>query len=242
MKIVQLGAISTGTVIILGIAMVVPAFIQPVHPLLVLLSFNIVDDANIPQWCNELSSVLKKHNVKATVFVTGKVAEEYPECVSVFSSNIDIGSQTYDYVDLTTINDYTEQLKEIKSGKSAIDKAGKLDSRLFKAPYDATDENIYSLLSRSGILADFSYDNQYNKYYDNNFIKFDLTAYDGIYHTPDFFKNLPVTKPALINFDNTTPVEQIDNFVTHLKSVNIRFVSASELTGIDLTIHEEKKA
>ena len=239
MKIVQVGAISTGTVIILGLAMVVPAFMQPAHPLLVLLSFNIADDENTPQWCNELSSVLKKHNVKAAVFITGRVAQENPGCVSGFSSNIDIGSQTYDYVDLTSINDYAGQLEEIKEGKLAVDKAGNLDSKLFKAPFGTTDENIYSLLSKSGILADFSYPSQYNKYYDGKFIKFDLTTQEGLVKSPDYYQNLkPDQGPIIINFDNQTPVEKIDRFVSELKSSHIRFVSASDLTGIDLTINK----
>ena len=239
MKIIQVGAISTGTVIILGLAMVVPAFMQPAHPLLVLLSFNIVDDENTSQWCNDLSSVLEKHNVKAVVFITGKVAQENPECVSGFSSDIDIGSQTYDYVDLTSINDYAKQLEEIKEGKTVVDKVGNLDSKLFKAPFGATDENIYSLLSRSGILADFSYQNQYNKYYDGKFIKFDLTTQDGLGKSPDYYQNLkPDQGPIIINFDNHTPIDKIDRFVSELKSSHVRFVSASDLTGIDLTINK----
>lgn len=237
MKMVQVGAISTGTVIILGIAMVIPAFMQPTQHLLVLLSFNILDDENTPQWCKELSSFLTKQNVKATVFVTGKVAEENPECVSVFSNNVDIGSQTYDYVDLTLINDYSEQLEEIKNGKDAVDKAGNLDSKLFKAPFGATDENIYSLLSTSGILADFSYQNQYNKYYNDKFIKFDSTAYEGLQKSTDYYQSLkPEQGPIIINFDNQIPVEKIDRFVSDLKSSHIRFVSASDLTGVDLTV------
>ena len=237
MKIVQVGAISTGTVIILGIAMVIPAFLQPTQQLLVLLSFNIQDDENTPQWCKELSSVLTKHNVKATVFVTGKVAEEYPECVLVFSNKVDIGSQTYDYVDLTSINNYAEQLDEIKNGKAAVDKAGNLDSKLFKAPFGATDDNIYSLLGSSGILADFSYQNQYNKYYIDKFIKFDSTSYEGSQKSANYYQSLkPEQGPVFINFDNQIPIEKIDQFVSGLKSPHIRFVSASELTGIDLTI------
>ena len=237
MKMVQVGAISTGTVIILGIALVIPAFMQPTQHLLVLLSFNIIDDENTPQWCKELSSLLTKHNVKATVFVTGTVAEENPECVSVFSNNVDIGSQTYDYVNLTSFNDYAEQLEEIKNGKDAVDKAGNLDSKLFKAPFGATDENIYSLLNTSGILADFSYQNQYNKYYNHKFLKFDSTAYEGLQKPADYYQGLkPEQGPIIINFDNEIPVEQIDQFVSDLKSSHIRFVSTSELTGIDLTV------
>lgn len=236
MKIIQVGVISTGTVIILGIAMVIPAFLQPTQHLLVLLSFNIADDENAPQWCKDLASVLTKQNVKAAVFVTGKVAEQHPDCVSVFSDNVDIGSQTYDYVDLTSINNYSEQLDEIKNGKAAVDKAGNLDSKLFKAPFGATDENIYSLLNTSGILADFSYQNQYNKYYVDKFIKFDSTAYEGLQKSADYYQSLkPEQGPVLINFDNQTPIEKIDRFVSDLKSSHIRFVSASDLTGVDLT-------
>ncbi len=242
MKIVQLGAIATGIVIALGIALVIPAFTRsPSYspPLLVMLSVSVTDDSNAPDWCKDLSSIFKRYGIKATVFVTGKVAEEYPECVTVFPNNIDIGSQTYDYVDLTQIPDYTTQLEEVRNGKQAVDYAGKLYSRVFKAPYGSTDDNVYSLLTRSDIVADFSHGQQYNKYYNGQFIKFDLTAYDGPNYSADFFHRLSVTDtPALINFDNSTPIEQIDSFISELKSGNVRFINASELTGIDLTIRE----
>lgn len=241
MKIVHVSAIATAVVIVLGIMLVIPPYLQPRQPLVVLLSFSIVNDKNVPQCCTKLSSVLEKYDVKATIFVTGKVAERYSECITAFSNNIDVGSQTYNYVELTSIEDYTAQLIEVKNGKRAVDDAGGIDSKLFKAPYEATDENIYSLLSSSGILADFSYKNQYNKYYDGQFIKFDLTAYDGTAHSADFFRTLPVDKPVLISFDNSVPIEKIDDFISKLKSRQILFVDASELTGIELTIHREEK-
>lgn len=243
MKIVHAGIITTVIVISLGLLMVVPSFILPAKPQTVLLSFSIVDEHNTPQWCNELSSVLKKYNVKAIVFVTGKIAEQYPECVSTFPDNVDIGSQTYNYENLVSIDDYTARLDEIKNGKRAIYYAGNIDSRIFKAPYGSTDNEIYSLLSRSGIIADFSYTDQYNKYYDNKFIKFEINSYDGKSHSADFFRGLPVTgKPVFINFDNSTPASQIDDLLSKLKSKQINFVSASDLTGFDLTIRGIEKA
>lgn len=242
MKIVHVSAIATAVVIVLGIVLVIPSYLQPRQPLVVLLSFSIVNDKNVPRWCTDLSSVLEKYDVKATIFVTGKVAERYSECITAFSNNIDVGSQTYNYVELTSIKDYTAQLNEVKNGKLAVDDAGGIDSKLFKAPYGATDENIYSLLNRSGILADFSYKNQYNKYHDGEFIKFDLTAYDGSAHSVDFFRALPVDKPILINFDNSIPIEKIDGFISMLKSRQILFVDASELTGINLTVKQGDKS
>ncbi|MFY3741737.1 MAG: peptidoglycan/xylan/chitin deacetylase (PgdA/CDA1 family) [Candidatus Nitrosomirales archaeon] len=245
MKLVHLGAIATGIVIALGIVMVLPAFTRsPSYspPLLVMLSFSVTDDSNAPDWCKDLASIFTRYGIKATVFVTGKVADQYPECVRVFSNNIDIGSQTYDYVDLTKIPDYTAQFEEVRNGKQAVDYAGKLYSQVFKAPYGSTDGNTYSLLSRSDIVADFSYEQQYNKYYNGQFIKFDLTAYEGRNHSGGFFHGLSVTEtPTLISFDNSTPTEQIDSFISELKSGNVRFVNASELTGIDLTIREGER-
>jgi len=242
LKLLYLGAIATGIVIILAVAMISPAFTRAQYynsQLKILLAFSVVDESNVPDWCSDLSSVLKKHGVSATVFVTGKVADQHPECVTTFSNNIDIGSQTYSYVDLPSIPNYTVQLEEVKKGKESVDKAGKLDSKVFRAPYRSTDQNIYSLLSRSGILADFSYERQYNKYYDGKFIWFNVTAYEGRQYQAEFFHKIPVTStPVLINFDNSTSIENIDRFIANLKSSEVRFLNASEITGIDLTVRE----
>jgi len=237
MKIIYAGVISTGSVIILGIALVMPIFFSPTQLLPVILSFDVVDQTNLPQWCNELSSVLKKYDIKSVVFVSGKVAQQHPQCVTDFSNKIDIGSETYDYVPLTSIQDYSQQLEEIKKGKLAVDITGNLDSKLFRAPYLTVDGNIYSLLTRSGILADFSYKQQYNKYYDNKFLKFDLFSYDGTETSPTFIQGLSKNNgPVFIYFDNTTPTEKIDDFISKLKSSNVKFLNASDLTGLDLTV------
>jgi peptidoglycan/xylan/chitin deacetylase (PgdA/CDA1 family) len=169
------------------------------------------------------------------IFLRGKTAEKFPECVNTFHDGVDVGSQTYSYVDLQTIDDYTLQLEEVEHGKHAIDKIGNFDSKLFKAPYGSTDENIYSLLSRSGILVDFSYEHQFNKFYKGKFIKFDSVSY----HSPNIKSIISeiktVKEPIILNYDNTIPVSEIENLLATLKSENIRFVSPSELTGIDLT-------
>lgn len=235
------GAIATGIVIALGLAMLVPIFItQPRYDSerpTIMLSFSLVDSNATPEWCEQLSSVLNKHNIKATVFFAGKVADQSPRCIEILKDEADIGSQTYNYVNLTSISDYTLQLEEVRRGKQAVDVAGNLDSRLFRAPYGATDQNIYSLLSRSNITADFSYDEQYNKFYDGKFIKFDLSTYNGASVSPDsILKSSTHEVPLLINFDERTPIGLINNFITELEKSNIRFVDASELTGLDLTV------
>lgn len=237
MKLVYVSGIATGIVLVLGALMVVPTFLpsngMPTNA--VLLSFVISSDVT-SSWCQGLSDVLDKHNAKAAVYLSGQVAEKVPSCVTSFSKQVDIGSQTYRYVSLSSITDYSIQLDEIKQGKESIDAIGDLDSKLFKAPFGNTDENIYSLLSRSGIYADFSYDSQYNKYYQEQFIKFDLDTYDGTSKNPEFFKNNDLSNPSVILFDSNTPVSEIDHYISELHSRKILLVNPSEITGIDLTV------
>ncbi|MEM2110377.1 MAG: polysaccharide deacetylase family protein [Candidatus Bathyarchaeia archaeon] len=224
--------------------MIIPAFVFTNHyekPTTFMLIFSIIDDYNIPEWAICLSSFLEKTNIKATVFFTGKVAESYPKCVTVFSKNVDIGSQTYSYVNLAAITDYDAQFEEVAKGKKAVDDAGNIYSRLFRAPYGATNENIYSILSRLDIIADFSYKCQYNKYHKGQFIKFDLRTYNGTEHPVDFFLNLPSqSEPVALIFNNHTSIEQIIRLLSELKLGHIRFVNASELTGLDLTIRGDQ--
>lgn len=236
MKIAHIGMVSTTVVIVLGVLIVLPPYLPPQKPLVTLLFFNVNDTANLPQWCYDLSDVLQKQGVKATVFVTGNVAEKYPGCVSKLAQGNDVGSFTYDYASLAG-EDYSVQLEEVKGGKDAVDQAGHIDSRLFRAPYGVTDGNIYSVLNRSGIVADFSYDTQYNKFYQDHFIKFDSLSYDGAQHPSGFFTTLSYDVPVMINFDNKTPVSDIDKFISGLKSRHILLLNASELVGANLTEH-----
>lgn len=253
MKLVHLGIISTGTIIALGIAMVAPAFTQrnPERSIpSVMLIFSITSKhGEASEWCEALSSVLKRQEVKATVFVSGIMAESHPECITSFSSNVDIGSQTYGYEDLTSISNYTQALEDVERGKKAVDEAGDLSSRLFKAPYGRTNENIYSLLSNSGIIADFSYVSQYNRFENNLFVRYDLKTFRGDSEGLRMFSVVSLDDdvvrpydpvPIAINFDEAMEIDIIDNFISQLKSDNldiIHFVNASDIIGLDLTIH-----
>jgi hypothetical protein len=251
MKLVHLGAVSTGIVVLIGVILIVPAFLRDgtgTNGIILLLSFDVQGDSDVSSWCQGLASVLHKHQIKAAVFVSGEIAQTKPECVASFSSDVDVGSQTYSYVDLTAI-DYIEALEEVRAGKRAVDEAGQIDSRLFKAPYGSTDENIYSLLQRSRVLADFSYPSQYNKFENDLFVKYNLTSFSGDTDGQSQFfafisSSSPVTTPIAVNFDSSMQLEQIDEFISKLESVyyRIHFVNASDLTGLNLTVLEDESA
>jgi peptidoglycan/xylan/chitin deacetylase (PgdA/CDA1 family) len=231
--------LTTVLVLVAGFAMISPLFLrldraEPKQK--VMLSFSVSESDDVVEWCKALSSILNGYNVGATVFIVGEVAEQYPQIVSCFGDKVDVGSQTYDNIDLTSIADYSLKLEEVKEGKIAVDGAGNLYSRVFRAPFGATDQDIYSLLSRSGILADFSYDNQYNLYEDGQFVRHNAAVYEGRDYSPDFFLTLPnISEPLIIVFDSTCPISSIESFISELKKGRLEFVNASQLAGFTLT-------
>lgn len=250
MRLLLLGAVSTGIVVAMSVALLFPIFTSvftegPQPPSHVMMAFSINNEANLPGWCTDLQSVLAKSQVKATVFVTGQVAEKYPQCVAGLSSNknLDLGSQTYHYAALASIPDYSKALEEVKAGKDAVDRAGNIDSRVFKAPYGKVDENIYSLLNRSGIAADFSYGEHYNKYQNGQFVRYNVTSYDGAAHPAGFFLDnikQATGTPVVIDFDNSVPSPAVGAFVSDISSgmakrSDAALVNASDLTHMDLT-------
>lgn len=226
MKLIHIGVISTGLVIVTGIGLVLPALIIPHLPenQPVFLSFEINNSYNLPGWCNELADVVEKHNVRATVFISGNLAEQYPECVTGFTKNIEFGSMTYSYVSLPG-SDYILQLDEIRQGKQTIDKIGDVDSKIFKAPYYNTDQNIYSLLTRSGIVADFSYEDHYNIFEDNQFVRYDQVSLNNL----EDFEETSDKRLVTFSFTNNHSIQEIDERIQELKSYHVEFLSASKL-------------
>ncbi len=239
LKIVYVAAIATTIVLLLGIFMVAPVFFREPNGqtnVQVFLSFDAVDKEQVSVWCSELATALKEENVKATVFFSGKVAESNPDILGYFEDGIDIGSQTYNYVDLSTVSDFSVQLEEVKAGKEAVDETGNLYSRVFRAPYGGTDENIYYILSQSDIIADFSYTQQYNLYQNGQFLKYDAVAYEGSLDAVELISENPsASNVYILTFDSSCLVEQIREVISALKETGVEFVNASDLAGVDLT-------
>lgn len=236
MRIIIGGIIATSLLIFVGVLVISPVFYPVNTSVPIMLSFNIYDQSNLPTWCEDLSVFLNSKNIKATIFITGEIAEKYPTCITSFPKSFDIGSQTYSYVQLTEISDYSVQLEEVNRGKRAVDESGNLDSKLFKAPYHITDDNIYSLLTSNGILADFSSQKQYNKYYNGQFLKFDMLTYDSKNNSIDSLQSYESNNgPVQIEFDTFMTINEIQEIISKISSSNIKFVTASEISNMILT-------
>jgi hypothetical protein len=241
LKLRHAAIIATVLVIVAGAALISPLFLRRYESNepkpRVMLCFSILPGPDVILWCKDLASLLGSHNLGGSLFVVGETAEQYPECLSYFSNQVDIGSQAYSNKNLTAIADYSIKLQEVQQGKIAVDKAGNLYSRIFRAPFGETDPDIYSLLSRSGIQADFSYDQQYNVYQQDQFIKYSASVFNGDDSSRTISPNLlDILKPNIIFFDSNHPISEVNEFLADIKADRINFVNASELAGYSLTI------
>ncbi|MBI2861147.1 MAG: polysaccharide deacetylase family protein [Chloroflexi bacterium] len=238
MSIRHVATAVTVLVIIAGFAMISPLFIRPETKPKVMLSFSIANAEDIAGWSQDLATLLGRHRIGASVFIMGQVAEQHPQIVSSFTGKVDIGSHTYSNPDLAGISDYSAKLREVSEGKKAVDSAGNLNTMLFQSRLGAADDDIYSLLSRSGILADFSYTNQYNVYQDGQFIRYEARTYLARDFSPRLSPLPETTRPVIFYFDDSYPIAEIDAFISGLKGHGVQFVNASELAGIALTTRE----
>ena len=240
MKLIYAGAISTALVIFLGVTMVAPYFMRTTHigqQRNVGIVLSVAGEANATAWCTDVASYLKGSGIKATVFFTGRVASAHPDAVSVFGEGVDVGSMTYSGVPLTSFSDYTIQLEEVQKGKQAVDSSGGFTSKLFKAPMGLVNEDIYSLLYRSGIVVDFSYNDHYNKVYEGQFIRMELKVFSGLGSKPEDILSInELDEPIIVNFNNSVPSSFVFSYIEALRIGGCRFLSASEISGLDLTL------
>ncbi len=236
MKLRHAAVITTALVIIAGSVMISPLFFkqnQAQAQQIVMLSFTVSEADNVAGWCQNLSSFLSSYNLPATIFVQGKVAEQNPPIVASFGSKVEFGSLTYDYVNLTSIDDYSLKLWEVEQGKVAVDEAAKINSTIFQAPNGDVDDDIFSILSRSGITADFSYIDHFNVYRNGRFEEIVADIFEADNCSTEYLLNKEVTdRPLIIKFDNTLTVEQVNAFLLSFKAGNYNFVKASELLEI----------
>jgi len=236
MKLSHVATITTALVIIVGICLISPMFFRvpsPKNQPHVALFLYVTGEGNSTSWCREVGSHLGAET-KATVFFIGEVVDENPEIVSSFGPHVDWGSLTYHYRSLLSSDDYTAQLLEIQEGKMAVDAAVNVDSKLFAAPFGIVNNNIFSQLKRSGITADFSYSDHYNKLWNGTFITMPLKFVEGLNLK---FGDLPKNAndpPTVIIFHSTTSSAQVIQTFQELKEAGFGLLSASDIVGFDL--------
>jgi peptidoglycan/xylan/chitin deacetylase (PgdA/CDA1 family) len=101
------------------------------YPYAVALTF---DDGPYPGYTEKLLKILENENVKATFFLIGRHASEYPDLVRKISEkNHEIGAHTYTHQNIRKMSEKS-LLAELEMTKRAIEKCSKKRVYLFRPP------------------------------------------------------------------------------------------------------------
>lgn len=95
------------------------------------------DDGPDPKWTPKILDILKEHHVKATFFVLGSQAENYPGLIQrIVKEGHEIGSHTYTHPDLSKISKKQIEL-ELNATQYLLESITGRKTILFRPPYNA---------------------------------------------------------------------------------------------------------
>ncbi len=95
------------------------------------------DDGPDKDFTPQIIDILKKHNVKATFFVTGEKVGYYPEIVKrQFDEGHEIGNHTFTHINVSKRN-YNEIYEEITKTQDIINEVTGKEPQIFRPPYRA---------------------------------------------------------------------------------------------------------
>ncbi|NUT51191.1 MAG: polysaccharide deacetylase family protein, partial [Saccharothrix sp.] len=100
------------------------------------------DDGPDPEWTPRVLDVLRRHDVKATFFVTGVAAARYPDLVErMAAEGHEVGLHTFTHVDLGTVGE-TRTALELGQTQLVVAAATGRASTLVRPPYSASPDAL----------------------------------------------------------------------------------------------------
>lgn len=183
------------------------------------------DDGSDGTNFNRIVSILDKHNIKATFFLTGSGAETHPGPVQdVFDAGHDIGNHSYNHPDFTDISTTSMQDQLARTETIISNITGVSTKPFFRAPYGATNQTVLNTVGNAGYL--------YTLHWTIDTI--DWTGNSATAITSRVMDNIV---PGAIILMHTgagaagTP-QALETIIPRLKNMGYRFVTISELLNI----------
>lgn len=109
------------------------------------------DDGPNPTFTPQILAILKKYNIKATFFMVGMEAKEYPEIVKqVLADGHAIANHSQTHPNLTKISD-ADLLKEVTMPKQIIHEITGKDTLCLRYPYGASNQHVRDVIRANGM-------------------------------------------------------------------------------------------
>lgn len=104
---------------------------------------------------DRMLDVFKKHNVNATLFITGEVLERYSGLIKKWAEDFEIGCHNYTHIPLDKL-DSVERERQLKDFIRLYQKIFNKKPKGFRAPRNIIDNKQFPILEAYGFLYDSS--------------------------------------------------------------------------------------
>ena len=183
------------------------------------------DDGPHPRYTLRILDILDEYNIKATFFVVGINAENYPDTIeNVIKKGHEIGNHTYTHPHVSCLN--SQNLKcEVERCESAIYGLTDYKTKLFRPPEGMIDADVRSVL----------------RSLDYKVILWDIDTRDWAHTSPQEIADNVIDNIAsgdiILMHDyigyNSPTIEAMRIFIPQLLDKGYRFVVVSELIGLE---------
>lgn len=183
------------------------------------------DDGPHPRYTPRILDILDEYNIKATFFVVGINAENYPDTIeNVIKKGHEIGNHTYTHPHVSCLN--SQNLKcEVEQCESAIYGLTDYKTKLFRPPEGMIDADVRSVL----------------RSLDYKVILWDIDTRDWAHTSPQEIADNVIDNIAsgdiILMHDyighNSPTIEAMRIFIPQLLDKGYRFVVVSELIGLE---------
>lgn len=175
-------------------------------------------------WGNEdtrkILEILKKHDVKATFFMTGGWVASYPDDVkSILSEGHDLGNHSENHKNMSQLSD-AEKEQELMSVHDKVKELTGYEMFLFRPPYGDYDNAVVKTAAKCGY---------YTVQWDVDSLDWKDYGVDSIIKTVTQHAHLGNGSIILCHNGAKYTAEALDTMITTLKDKGYTFVPLSEL-------------
>lgn len=183
------------------------------------------DDGSDGTNFNSILSILSKHNIKATFFLTGSGTNSHPTTVkNAVNNGHDIGNHSYNHPDFTTITT-TQMLSQLSQTETIVkNHTGKTTKPFFRAPFGATNATVLNTVGNAGYTYTLHW----------TIDSLDWTGNSATTITNLIMNNIQPGSIVLMHTGDGasgTP-GALETIIPRLKNMGYRFVTISQMMGI----------